>query len=238
MSAPDSVPSGDADPAASPEDTELAALRLLVQHQAADLEMVAKAIDDMETAFRALPAATVAAATTTPPLTATAEPGAEDPGSASPTPFDFAALYTWVHIHVATITELKVSKGSSESGTAVRWCTRWYDHDDAVARLEALRRAWEEHVVQPGAAMSSWYIHHFDPHIGVLTAAGGPFWQCSPGHHQPARVIGHELIEGYPTTDPEDTEHPPTLIVAMAVSTKAEMAVARGPCRTAASGSP
>lgn len=35
------------------------------------------------------------------------------------------------------------------------------------------------------------------------------FWQCSPGHHQPARVVGHDLIEGYPTTGPEDTEQAP-----------------------------
>ncbi len=202
MSTPAPAPDGDADPAAASEDSELTALRLLVQRQAADLEMVAEAIDAVETTFRALPAAAA-----TP-----AEPDAdsEDPGAAAPTPFDFTVLYTWVHIHVATITERKVSKGSSESGTAVRWCTQWYEHDDAITRLEALRRAWEEHVVQPGAAMSSWYLHHFDPHIGVLTAAGGPFWQCSPGHHQPARVIGHDLIEGYPTTNPEDAEQPPT----------------------------
>jgi len=192
-------PDEDADPTPASEDSELSALRLVVQRQAADLQMVAEAIDEMETTFRALPAATAAAA----------EPDSKDPGSTAPTPFDFAALYTWVHIHVATITERKVSKGSSESGTAVRWCTQWYEHDDAVTRLEALRRAWEEHVVQPGAAMSSWYIHHFDPHISVLTAAGGPFWQCSPGHHQPARPIGHEMIEGYPTTLPDDAAKTP-----------------------------
>jgi len=32
-----------------------------------------------------------------------------------------------------------------------------------------------------------------------------------PGHHQPARVIRHDLIESYPTTDPEDAEQPPAL---------------------------
>jgi len=63
----------------------------------------------------------------------------------------------------------------------VRWGTRWYDHDDAVARLEALRRVWEEHVAQPGAGMSSWYLHHFD----ALTSAGGPFCQCSPDTTNP-----------------------------------------------------
>jgi len=32
-----------------------------------------------------------------------------------------------------------------------------------------------------------------------------------PGHHQPARVIRHDLIEGYSTTGPEDAEQPPAL---------------------------
>jgi len=91
-----------------------------------------------------------------------------------------------VHIHVATITERKASKSrSSESGVGVRWCTRWYDHDEAVSRLEALRRAWEEHVVKPGAGMSTWYLTHYGPHITALTAPGGPFWQCSPDTTNP-----------------------------------------------------
>jgi hypothetical protein len=172
------------------EPAPLAALQLQVRELARQLEMVAGAVDEIESVFRDLPA-----------VTAAAQPEAaqrEDPG-AEPVPFDFAALYTWVHIHVATITERKVSKSSgSESGVGVRWCTRWYEHDEAIARLEALRRAWEEHVVTPGAGMSSWYISHYDPHIAALTSAGGPFWQCSPGHHQPARPVGHELLEGYP----------------------------------------
>ncbi len=175
------------------EHDPLAALHLQLQQQAQQLEMVAGAVDEMETVLRDLPAATAAA-----------QPGpaqTEDQG-AGPASFDFATLYTWVHIHVATITERKVSKSSgSESGVGVRWCTRWYDHDEAIARLEALRRAWEEHVVTPGAGMSTWYLTHYDPHITALTAPGGPFWQCSPGHHQPARTIGHELLEGYPTTE-------------------------------------
>jgi len=174
----------------------LVALHLQVRELARQLEMVAGAVDEMESVFRDLPA-----------VTAAAQPEAaqrEDPG-AERVPFDFATLYAWVHVHVATITERKVSKSSgSESGVGVRWCTRWYDHDEAVARFEALRRAWDEHVVQPGAGMSSWYLSHYDPHITALTSAGGPFWQCSPGHHQSARRLGHDLLDGYPTTDPSD----------------------------------
>jgi len=186
-------------------------LRLLVQRQAGDLEMVAKAVDQMEIVFRDLPAATVATASSAGLSAGPQEPGTKGSASAAPARFDFATLYTWVHIHVATITERKVSKSSgSESGVGVRWCTRWYDHDEAVSRLEALRRAWEEQVVKPGASMSTWYLTHYDPHITALTAPGGTFWQCSPGHHQPARPLGHDLLDGYPTTNPADTEQPPT----------------------------
>ncbi len=187
------TPGEGVDRTASPEDSELSALRLQVRQQAQQLEMVAGAVDEMETVFRDLPVATA---------TAEAGPAPTEDQAPEPPPFDFVTLYTWVHIHVATITERKISKSSgSESGVGVRWCTRWYDHDEAVARLEALRRAWEEHVITPGAGMSSWYISHYDPHITALTAPGGPFWQCSPGHHQPGRPIGHELLEGYTTTE-------------------------------------
>ncbi len=191
-------------PAQVPDEPDpLSALRLQVQQQARQLEMVAGAVDEMESVFRDLPAAGAAAQS---------GPAPTEGQGGKPAPFDFATLYTWVHIHIATITERKISKSSgSESGVGVRWCTRWYDHDEAIARLEALRRAWEEHVLTPGASMSTWYISHYDPHITALTSPGGPFWQCSPGHHQPGRPINHDLLEGYPIPDAEEKQqHPPS----------------------------
>ncbi len=86
----------------------------------------------------------------------------------------------------------------------MRWCTRWYEHDEAIARLGALRRAWEEHFLTPGAGMSSWRLSHYAPHHAALPAPLSPFWQCSFGHHQPPRTIGHELLGGYPVTEPND----------------------------------
>jgi len=132
-------------PAQVPDEPDpLAALRLQIQQQARQLEMVAGAVDEMETVLRDLPAATAAAQP---------EPAPTEGPAAEPALFDFATLYTWVHIHVATITERKIVKSSgSESGVGVRWCTRWYEHDEAIARLEALRRAWEEHVTAPEPA--------------------------------------------------------------------------------------
>jgi len=184
-------------PAQVPDEPDpLAALRLQIQQQARQLEMVAGAVDEMETVLRDLPAATAAAQP---------EPAPTEGPAAEPALFDFATLYTWVHIHVATITERKIVKSSgSESGVGVRWCTRWYEHDEAIARLEALRRAWEEHVTAPGAGMSTWYLSHYDPHLTALTSPGGPFWQCSPGHHQSARTVGHELLENDAAAGPEN----------------------------------
>jgi len=174
-------------PEVTDEHDPLAVLHLQIQQHARQLEMVAGAVDEMETVFRDPPRSHRGH---------TARAVANEGPAAESAPFDFATLYTWVHIHVATITERKVSKSSgSESGVGVRWYTRWYEHDEAIARLEALRRAWEEHVVTHGAGMSSWYISHYDPHITALTSAGGPFWQCSPGYHQRARPIGHELLD-------------------------------------------
>jgi len=159
------------------EPNPLAALQLQVRQLARQLEMVAGAVDEMETVLRDLPAANAAAQP---------EPAQTEDQGAGPASFDFATLYTWVHIHVATITERKVSKSSgSESGVGVRWCTRWYEHDEAIARLEALRRAWEEHVVTPGAGMSSWYLTHYDPHIAALTSAGARSGSAAPATTNP-----------------------------------------------------
>jgi len=178
------------------EHDQLAALQLQVCQLARQLEMVAGAVDEMETVLHDLPTVTAAAG-----LAPT------DDQPTEPAPFDFATLYAWVHIHVATITERKISK-SSESGIGVRWCTQWYEHDEAIARLEALRRTWEEHVAQPGAAMSNWYIHHYDPHLGALTPPRRPVLAmqprtpptCPPGR---TRAAGGLLHHRGSTTPPQ-----------------------------------
>ncbi len=75
------------------EDPALSALRSTVERQAADLEMVAEAADQMDALFRSLAAATVAAAAAPPPPDAAADPISE-PDFDSLSPFDFARLYT------------------------------------------------------------------------------------------------------------------------------------------------
>ena len=61
-----------------------------------------------------------------------------------------------------------------------RWCARWWEHPEAVSRLEALWEAFESARRDPAPAMSSWWRDHVDHHMAVLTGPYGPFERC---HH-------------------------------------------------------
>ncbi|MFD1716029.1 DUF4913 domain-containing protein [Amnibacterium flavum] len=56
-----------------------------------------------------------------------------------------------------------------------RWAADWWRYPEAVARIEALWRAWE-HLRQDGATgASTWWADHADHHMGVLLSPEGPF---------------------------------------------------------------
>ena len=64
------------------------------------------------------------------------------------------------------------------------WCPQWWRHPEAIARLEALWRAWEHLRLEPATGMSIWLRDHADHHMTVLLDPDGPFKGCSPekGH--------------------------------------------------------
>ncbi len=66
------------------------------------------------------------------------------------------------------------------SANALTWCPEWWRHAEAIARLEALWRAWEHLRLDPALGMSVWFRDHADPHMSVLLDADGPFKGCSP----------------------------------------------------------
>lgn len=55
------------------------------------------------------------------------------------------------------------------------WAARWWEHDEAVIRLEALWRAWEHLRHDPTIGMSVWWRDHADYHMAVLMDPDGPF---------------------------------------------------------------
>lgn len=67
----------------------------------------------------------------------------------------------------------------------VTWCPQWWDHPEALVRVDALWRAWEAARTAGGEGMSMWWITHFESHWAALTdSARGPFAACKDQTHE------------------------------------------------------
>jgi hypothetical protein len=81
-------------------------------------------------------------------------------------------------------------------GQHVTWGPEWWKHAEAIARLEALWRAWEHLRLDPATGVSVWFRDHADHHMTVLLSADGPFKGCKPKE-------GHgDRLEAFPLTPP------------------------------------
>lgn len=56
-----------------------------------------------------------------------------------------------------------------------RWSAQWWRNAEAVARLEALWRAWENLRLEGATGMSTWWRDHADYHMNILFDPEGPF---------------------------------------------------------------
>ncbi|MBW0108373.1 DUF4913 domain-containing protein [Pseudonocardia sp. KRD-182] len=122
------------------------------------------------------------------------EPAGESPDDGDDE-LDIDALIVWVH---DTITSMIARPLRGE----LTWCPLWWEHPEAVFRLEALRRAWTELAPEPGAAMSIWIRDHLDPCLRELLTPLGTFADCT--HNERYRNLnGHTPIATLPTRTPE-----------------------------------
>ena len=77
------------------------------------------------------------------------------------------------------------------------WCPQWWDHPEAVQRIEALWRAWEVLRLDGGTGMSTWWVDHADPQLALLFNPDiGPFGHCHTTHGRDITPLR--------TTDPPD----------------------------------
>lgn len=69
------------------------------------------------------------------------------------------------------------------------WCDQWWEHPEAVLRLEAVWDAFEALRLEPGTGVSVWTRDHLDYHMRVLTTREtSPFYRCDltkQRHHTP-----------------------------------------------------
>ncbi|SOD72924.1 uncharacterized protein DUF4913 [Jatrophihabitans sp. GAS493] len=95
------------------------------------------------------------------------------------------------------------------------WCPNWWEHAEAIARLEALWRAWEVCRDTDGESPARWFWQHCDPMLSVLMDAKvGPMSDCKPTEHRKYTNALHLPITAAPrgywgTTVAATTAQPP-----------------------------
>lgn len=88
-----------------------------------------------------------------------------------------------------------------------RWCQRWWEHAEAISRLEAIWQAWEAMRYDGATGLAVWWRDYADPHLRVLLDEAGPFFDCDAARDQ------HKLPDSLPVELPpaglfRDTDHP------------------------------
>jgi hypothetical protein len=84
----------------------------------------------------------------------------------------------------------------------VRWCEQWWKHAEAIARLDALWRAWEHLRLDPATGISVWFRDHADPHMAILLSEHGPFANCQLAHAHRDTEASHQDVPQLPSATP------------------------------------
>uniref|UniRef100_A0AAU2JTC9 DUF4913 domain-containing protein n=1 Tax=Streptomyces sp. NBC_00049 TaxID=2903617 RepID=A0AAU2JTC9_9ACTN len=113
--------------------------------------------------------------------------------------FYFADVFVFVTEYLSQMVRRRVN------GSTATWCPRWWEHPEAGARLSALWLAWEHLRHDPALGMSTWWLHHADPHLRVLMDADmGPFAACSPKDGHTAYPFDPLPVDPHPDDDNGD----------------------------------
>jgi hypothetical protein len=114
---------------------------------------------------------------------------AEDPAPATPPPY-YQTAEEWVNGWLAVMYRRELAGANDRA-----WCPWWWEHPEAVSRIEALWRAWEHLRRDPKTGMAVWWRDYADPHMTVLFNPEGPFKRCD---HRGR----HEVLPKIPLADP------------------------------------
>lgn len=116
---------------------------------------------------------------------------------AAPEP-EFRSVYEFVETHLVLLYARKVKSKQDR-----RWCPRWFEHPEAVSRLEALWRAYESLRLDPATGMSVWWRDHADHHMRALFAPDGAFEGCSAdrGHDRAPEPLPTEPMDDLAVLD-------------------------------------
>ncbi len=86
-----------------------------------------------------------------------------------------------------------------ETTSAEPWCSRWWEHPEAVAQLHGLWLAWGE-LTGPGSKLSgpaNWHRDYLGPIMSALRNPTGPFAGCKPGVHRSKEIPKVDAIDPF-----------------------------------------
>lgn len=116
---------------------------------------------------------------------------AEDrPGA--PIVTEFASLDAFIEGYVLPNWRHRPSQG--------KWCAVWWQHSEAIARLEAVWEAFEVMRLEPAPALSTWWRDHLEVHMRSLTVEDGTFGGCTATRHETV----HQQQELWLATPPSE----------------------------------
>ncbi|MFC9331710.1 DUF4913 domain-containing protein [Kitasatospora sp. NPDC057015] len=113
--------------------------------------------------------------------------------------FDDDALAEEVRTMTPWVDHILLSAFGAEITSGRPWCTRWPEHDEALARIHHCWLAWQELTDSRSGATgpSVWQRDHLEPLLLKLRAADGPFGACTTNPDHPH----HRLLPHPPHTD-------------------------------------
>ncbi|MFZ0122344.1 MAG: DUF4913 domain-containing protein [Pseudonocardiaceae bacterium] len=174
-----------------------------------------QAIDDIETTARRASAAAEQARVTAEQATIGDAPDAKHAAdTANDTTevktgqgVDMTTLVPWVENNITTLIARKVPTTDG----APKWCQCWWDHAEAIARLEAARQAWIALSGAGGTGLVTYFDFLDRVVLAPLTSETGPFARCGPRQHTVERPLGHTPPppEVYPDPTPPATHAVP-----------------------------
>lgn len=86
-----------------------------------------------------------------------------------------------------------------EISSAAPWCSRWWEHPEAVAQLHGLWLAWGD-LTGPGSSATgpaSWHRDYLSPVMNSLRDPQGPFAGCKPGMHRAKEKPSVDVLDPF-----------------------------------------